>query len=149
AILAKEYVGPTGSVHGIDASPEMIATAERKALKAGVDIAFKTAIVEALPFPDATFDAVLCTLMLHHLPRAARQDAAREIRRVLKGGGRVLAVDFGAARHRRKGLLDHFHRHGSVELSEIVHVLSDAGLTVLESGPMGFRDLQFALASVP
>src|SRR5205823_7455526 len=104
AILAKQYVGRTGSVHGIDASPEMIARAKRKALKAGVEVAFKIGIVETLPFPVATFDAVLSTLMLHHVPRAARQEAAREMRRVLKRGGRLLAVDFGAAGPRRKGL---------------------------------------------
>jgi ubiquinone/menaquinone biosynthesis C-methylase UbiE len=149
AILAKTYVGPTGSVHGIDASPEMIARAERKAKKARADVAFENAVVEALPFPDATFDAVFSTLMLHHLPRAARQVAAREMRRVLKSGGRGVVVDFGVAGRGRRGLLGHFHRHGRVELGEIIGVLSDAGFRVRDSGAMGMRDLHFVVAEVP
>src|SRR5206468_9540093 len=61
AIAAKRHVGPTGSVYGIDASPEMIARASRKARKAGLEVLFKNAVAEALPFPDAHFDAVLTT----------------------------------------------------------------------------------------
>src|SRR5262245_4070202 len=61
AIAAKRHVGPTGPVYGIDASPEMIARAGKKARKAGVEVLFKKELAEALPFPDAHFDAVLTT----------------------------------------------------------------------------------------
>jgi ubiquinone/menaquinone biosynthesis C-methylase UbiE len=146
AIAAKQCVGPTGRVHGIDASPEMIARARRKANKAGIEVVFKNGVVEALPFPDAHFDVVFSTLMLHHLPREARQKCAREMRRVVKPGGRVLAADFGAAQEKRS-LLAHFHhRHGHVELRDMIALLSEAGLNVVESGALGIRDLQFALA---
>ncbi|HEV8456601.1 MAG TPA: class I SAM-dependent methyltransferase, partial [Gemmatimonadales bacterium] len=77
AIAAKRRVGPSGTVEGIDASPEMIARAKKKASQAGLAVAFTDGVVEALPFPDARFDAVLSTLMLHHLPREARQQCAR------------------------------------------------------------------------
>lgn len=147
AIAAKQRVGPTGNVYGIDASPEMIARAGKKARKAGVDIVFKNAVVEALPFPDKSFDAVLSTLMLHHLPREAREQCAREIRRVLKPGGRVLAIDF-ATSGKKKGLLAHLHRrHGSVKLHEIIGALSQAGLSIVESGAVGVKDIQFVLAT--
>ena len=149
AIAAKRRVGPAGSSHGIDASPKMIARATRKARTRGVEVVFRNAIVEALPYPDAHFDAVLSTLMLHHLPRKARQQCAREMRRVLKPGGRVLAVDFGEPHGHRGGLLSHLHRHGHVALRDIVEVLSDAGLCVVESGAVGIKDLQFVLATVP
>jgi ubiquinone/menaquinone biosynthesis C-methylase UbiE len=101
AIAAKRQVGSTGRVYGIDASAEMIARALKKARKAGVEIGFKNSPAQKLPFPDAQFDAVLSTMMLHHLPRKGREDCAREIRRVLKPGGRVLAVDFGVAGRER------------------------------------------------
>lgn len=149
AIAAKRRVGPSGSVHGIDASPEMIARATKKARTCGVEVVFTNAIVEALPYPEAHFDAVLSTLMLHHLPRNARQQCAREMRRVLKPGGRVLAVDFGEPHVKRGGLLSHLHRHGHVALRDIIEVLSDAGLSVVESGAVGIKDLQFVLATIP
>jgi ubiquinone/menaquinone biosynthesis C-methylase UbiE len=149
AIAAKRRVGPGGAVHGIDASPEMIARATRKATRAGADVVFQTEIVEALPFPDAHFHAVLSTLMLHHLPRPARQRCAREMRRVTRPGGRVLVVDFAKPARERRGLLEHFHHRGHVALGDIVRVLSEAGLSVVESGPVGVRDLQFALATAP
>src|SRR5918996_529929 len=65
AIAATRHVGPTGTVHGIDASPQMIARATRKAAKAGAPAVFQVAAAEELPFPETTFDVVLSTLMLH------------------------------------------------------------------------------------
>ena len=148
AIAAKRRVGPTGAVHGIDASPEMIARATRKATKAGVDVTFRTAVVEALPFPDRHFDVVLSTLMLHHLPRPTREQSAREIRRVLKPGGRVLAVDFGTPGRHHRGLIGHLHhRRGHVALDSVIELLSAAGLTVVESGSVGVKDLHFTVAT--
>jgi ubiquinone/menaquinone biosynthesis C-methylase UbiE len=148
AIRAKTRVGQTGLVCGIDASPEMVAAAERKAKKARADVAFRRAIVEELPFRDASFDAALSTLMLHHLPRPARAACAGELRRVVRPGGRVVVVDFGAPASRR--LLDSFfHRHGYVAHDEIVRVLTEAGFSVEKSGPLGFRDLQFVIGRTP
>jgi ubiquinone/menaquinone biosynthesis C-methylase UbiE len=150
AIAAKRQVGPTGTACGLDASPEMIARAEKKARKSGVDVGFKIAFAQSLPFPDAQFDAVLTTIMLHHLPKKGRAELAGEIRRVLKPGGRVLAIDFGRTARDRKSFLDHFHRrHGHVEFNEIIALLQDAGLNVAESGTVGMRDLEFVLATLP
>jgi ubiquinone/menaquinone biosynthesis C-methylase UbiE len=147
AIAAKERVGPSGVVHAVDASPEMIARAVKKGRRRGVDVTFRNAVVEALPYPDRHFDVVLSTLMLHHLPRKARQQCAREIARVLKPGGRVLVVDFGAPMRKGRGVLSHFHRHGHVALDDVIQVLSDAGFGILEHGAVGIRDLQFVLAA--
>lgn len=145
AIVAKRHVGVSGKVFGIDPSPEMIARATSKAAKAEIDVTFRNAVAEALPFPDAQFDVVLSTLMLHHLPRKLRQQCAGEIHRVLKPQGRVLVVDFGVAQ-RKSGLLAHFHRHGHVDPREIVALLDEAGFRCVESGPVGISSLQFVLA---
>ena len=60
-------VGSTGKVFGIDASPEMLERAGTKARKADLDIVFKIASIDALSFPDAQFDVVLNSLMLHFI----------------------------------------------------------------------------------
>jgi ubiquinone/menaquinone biosynthesis C-methylase UbiE len=145
AILAKEQVGSVGAVRAIDASAEMIARARAKARRARVEVDFRQAPAQALPFPDAEFDVVLSTLMLHHLPRSARTQLASEARRVLKPGGRVLVVDFTKpSRRSRWGL----HRgHGSSDPDEIAALLTDAGLHIVTSGPVGLKSLHFALAA--
>jgi ubiquinone/menaquinone biosynthesis C-methylase UbiE len=149
AITAKRLVGPTGTVCGIDASPEMIDRARKKARKAGVDVVFENAAAEALPYPDAQFDVALSTVMLHHLPRKGRERCAREMRRVVKPGGRVLAVDFASSARDGGGLLGRFHRHGHVDLGDIVALLSGAGLDRIDSGAVGIGNLQFVLATAP
>jgi ubiquinone/menaquinone biosynthesis C-methylase UbiE len=146
AIVAKRRVGTSGRVFGIDASPAMVARATSKATKAGVDVRFQNAVAESLPFPDAHFDVVLSTLMLHHLPHKVRQQCAREVRRVLKPQGRVLVVDFGH-QQRKSGFLAHFHRHGHVDPGEILTLLEEAGFRRVESGPVGISSLHFVLAA--
>jgi hypothetical protein len=78
AIAAKSRVGTLGKVTGIDASPEMIGRANKKARKKGVEVNFQTAAAERLPFQDAAFDVVLSTVMLHHLPDDARHVHQRD-----------------------------------------------------------------------
>ena len=85
--------------------------------------------------------------MLHHLPWKSREECAREMRRILKPG--ACWVDFGGAEEPRKGFLAHCHRHGHVSLRDITALLSGAGLKIIESGAVGFRDLQVALATSP
>jgi ubiquinone/menaquinone biosynthesis C-methylase UbiE len=149
AILAKEQLGGDGVVCGIDASPEMIERAQRKAKRAGIDVAFETACVEALPFEDGTFDVVLSTLMLHHLPREVRESCAREARRVTKPGGRVVIVDFGESERETRSIIERLHRHGRVLPAEIVRVLTAAGLPIEETGSLGLHGLHFVVARAP
>lgn len=150
AIAAKRRVGPSGVVYGLDASPEMLSRAEKKAKNASVEVCFRKGLAESLPFPDTQFELVLSTVMLHHLPRKARLQCAHEMRRVLKPGGRVLAVDFEGFSDQKRSFLSHFHRpHGHVRVSDIIALLSEAGLNTIESGPIGIRDLQFVLATAP
>lgn len=149
AIAAKRHVGATGTVCGIDASPEMLASAAKKARKAGIDVVLQDALAQALPFPDARFDAVLSTVMLHHLPRKARQQCAAEMRRVLKPGGRMLVVEFGSGARERTGFLARFHRHGHVKPADIIGLLSEAGLNGIETGSVGMLELHFVRAKAP
>jgi ubiquinone/menaquinone biosynthesis C-methylase UbiE len=94
SFLSKLRVGETGEVAGIDIAPKMIAKAEEKASKAGLDIAFKVASIDELPYPDGYFDVVISSLMLHHLPLAIKRKGLGEVRRVLKDDGRFFLCDF-------------------------------------------------------
>jgi len=79
-------------VHGIDISPESVATAER--LLAAHDLSdraqFSVMDAEALEFPDESFDLIVCSGVLHHLDL---DRAYRELARVLRPGGRVLCIE--------------------------------------------------------
>lgn len=94
SLPAKILVGDTGEVEGIDIAPRMVAKAQEKAKKAGLDIAFKVASIDELPYPDGHFDAVISSFMFHHLPVKVKERGLREIRRVLKDGGRLFLCDF-------------------------------------------------------
>lgn len=149
AILAKRHVGLQGEVFGIDASPEMIARAEKKARKTGVEVAFKNTLAESLPFSPTRFDAVLSTVMLHHLPRKIRQQCLEEVRRVLKPGGRLLAVDWAGPAGESEGFWSRLHRHGRVNFPDLLGMVSATGLQCVETGALGIGGLQFVLATAP
>jgi len=92
-IPSKLRVGRTGWVAGIDPSPEMIAVAKKKAIRAALEIDFRIGVIESLPYDDATFDVVTSSLMMHHLPERLQVKGVAEILRVLKPGGRFLIAD--------------------------------------------------------
>jgi ubiquinone/menaquinone biosynthesis C-methylase UbiE len=97
-----ERVAPTGSVAGVDPSPEMINRATAQARKYGVTVSFQVAYAQQLPFGESTFDAVACTLALHHVADDDQQTAVAEMYRVLRPDGRLLIAEFqkgGGYRH--------------------------------------------------
>lgn len=145
AIAAKRRVGDTGTVDGIDASPQMIERARKKAKRMHAAAAFQVALAESLPFETSRFDVVLSTVMLHHLPRAVRAQAINEMRRVLKPGGRILIVDFGKRTSEHRGLMAHFHQHGRVTMAELTALVEGATLDVIESGSVGIGTLIYVL----
>lgn len=92
-IPAKQRVGPTGKAAGIDPAPEMISVATKNARRKGLEIDFRVGVIEDLPFPEASFDVVTASLMMHHLPKHLRATGLAEIFRVLKPGGYILIMD--------------------------------------------------------
>ena len=87
--------GPAGHVTGVDPSEAAIAHARRRALPA---MTFTVGAAQDLDLPDAAFDVVTCTLAVHHIPARKREAAFREMYRVTKPGGRLLAADFDPSR---------------------------------------------------
>lgn len=96
AFIAAQLVGPEGRVVGIDLSPEMVAVAEAGRAEAGLpQVEFREAAIEALPFPDASFDVALSNGVLNLVPD--KPAALREVFRVLRPGGRLQACDMSLA----------------------------------------------------
>lgn len=87
-----EAVGPTGSVTGIDLSPDMNALAQRRIPATGAaPVSFTIADATALPFADGSFDATVSTQVYEYV--ADMPAALAEARRVLVPGGRLLVLD--------------------------------------------------------
>ena len=77
---------PRAAIAGLDLSRAYLAAARSRSGRGGVQ-----ANAEALPFADASLDAVTCVYLFHELPPRLRPEIAAEIARVLRPGG-VLAL---------------------------------------------------------
>lgn len=97
--LAAKAVGSGGEIIGIDPSAQMITLARKSAFRSQSQAKFKLGVIENLPFENKRFDVVLSSLMLHHLPSELKQEGLAEVYRVLKPGGRLLAVDLDRPSH--------------------------------------------------
>lgn len=86
---------PRARLTGLDADPEVLAKARRKAGAADVEPALDEGFSTDLPYGDGAFDVVLSTLFFHHLDDGAKRQTAAEIARVLKPGGRLVVADLG------------------------------------------------------
>ncbi|MFI6602870.1 class I SAM-dependent methyltransferase [Nonomuraea sp. NPDC050536] len=83
-------VGPSGRVTGLDPSPGMIEHARGRAPD---NCDYVVGEAQALEFADGSFDLVVSTLAVHHVPPGARGAAVREMFRVLRPGGKLLIAE--------------------------------------------------------
>ncbi|MBD0329645.1 MAG: 3-demethylubiquinone-9 3-O-methyltransferase [Thermoleophilia bacterium] len=139
-LLAEEFAERGARVTGVDPSTPSLQAARAHAAERGLDIAYHEGVGEALPFPDASFDAVYCCDVLEHVDEVGR--TVREIARVLRPGGVflydtinrtfrswLLLIKLGQEwRHTRWAEPDtHDWRH-FVKPAELEHELKRAGL---------------------
>ena len=82
-------VGPTGSVVGVDITPEQLAKAER--LRREDHVTFRRARIEELPFDDGSFDVVISNGVVNL--SADKPAVFAEAARVLRPGGRLALAD--------------------------------------------------------
>jgi ubiquinone/menaquinone biosynthesis C-methylase UbiE len=120
---------------GVDPDPAALRRARRKAVRRKLPIRYERGFAGELPLPDAGFDRVLSSFMLHHLEGEERLRALREVRRVLRPGGQVHIVDVDGT-PRAGGGKAHRHPRVAGSLPELVlAALDEAGLTgVAENG---------------
>jgi SAM-dependent methyltransferase len=89
------YGDAVESVVGVDPSRELVRMAERAAARARPRVDFLVQSAESLPLADQSADSAVITFTLCTIPDPAR--ALREVRRVLKPGGRLLFLEHGRA----------------------------------------------------
>jgi ubiquinone/menaquinone biosynthesis C-methylase UbiE len=122
ARLASQAVGAAGTVAGLDVNPGMLAVA-RSTTPPGVAIGWHEASAEAMPLPDASFDAVLCQMGLQFVHD--KHAALSEMRRVLAPGGRLILNLPGPTPQLFVIMAQALARHIGAEAAEFVnHVFS-------------------------
>ena len=154
AIMAKR-AQPNAEVVGLDADPEMLKMAYTKKDQENLDVKFDVGFTNDLPYPDASFDRVLSSIMIHHLKTPDKEKTAREIYRVLKPGGQLHVIDFGKPSTFYGKLLGPF-LHKFEEANDNIDgklpiIFREAGLNVQEKGDFWtfFGDLTFLAGYKP
>ena len=87
--------GRVREILGLEPSPQLIVMAERTAPATSIPMTFIEGSAELIPLDDNSIDSVVTTWTLCTIPHAAT--ALKEMRRVLKPGGRLLFVEHGLA----------------------------------------------------
>jgi ubiquinone/menaquinone biosynthesis C-methylase UbiE len=103
AVMLKQS-HPQIEVVALDPDANALDRARRKADQAGVEIRFARGFADAIPSPDASFDRVLSSFMLHHLTHDEQQATLAEVFRAVKPGGSFHVLDF-AGHDRPRGLI--------------------------------------------
>jgi phosphatidylethanolamine/phosphatidyl-N-methylethanolamine N-methyltransferase len=85
------YYPPGMSITAIDLSPRMLDQARRRATQQHIVVDLREADVQALPFPDASFDTVIASCVFCSVPDPLL--GLRELRRVLVPGGQLLLLE--------------------------------------------------------
>lgn len=88
AYLANKY---EANVTGIDINSIMVAKAKRRMKKARLPVKILQGSIEKIPFPDQKFDFIISESVLSFVNKPR---ALKEIYRLLKNGGRFIAIEF-------------------------------------------------------
>jgi len=84
---------PDIEVVGVDPDQRALHRARRKARRAALAVRFDHGYAQELPYPDASFERLLSSLMLHHVETSAQAAMFAEMRRVLVPGGQLVLAD--------------------------------------------------------
>lgn len=141
ARLASKPVGAAGSVAGLDIDHGMLAVAH-STTSPDMPIDWHEAGAEAMPFADASFDAVLCQMGLQFVPD--KHAALSEMRRVLAPGGRLILSVPGPTPRLFVLMGEALARHiGGEAVGFVKHVFSLHDTAEIQKliGGAGFRDV--------
>jgi ubiquinone/menaquinone biosynthesis C-methylase UbiE len=131
-------VGPSGIAVGVDPSVEAISEARRVTRLA--NCTFMEGVAEALDAPDGSYDVVVSSLMIHHVPETLRPRAIGEMFRVLRPGGSILTAEFRppASRTGRRLVTTFTGHHAMAEnrVDLLQPMAEDAGFEQVQSGDL-------------
>ena len=138
--LARTFAKHVAWIGGLDLTPAMLERARKDAIANHLDN-FRPLRGNALgmPFPDATFDIVVTSYSIHHLPDPVA--AIREIARIVKPGGKFGLLDMvvsedasrAAACNHLEWVRDPSHTR-ALPLSEFEHLLTSCDFRILARG---------------
>jgi SAM-dependent methyltransferase len=137
--LAAKAVGETGSVIGVDMTPEMISKARLNAIKANVsNVEFRLSEIEALPVADNAVDVLMSNCVINLSPE--KQRVYSEAFRVLKPGGRLAISDIVAVVELPIAVKNDMTLHcgcvaGASTIQEIEEMLSRTGFEEIRISP--------------
>ncbi|MCH7932619.1 MAG: class I SAM-dependent methyltransferase [Gemmatimonadetes bacterium] len=86
---------PEAEIVGLDGDPKVLALAQAKADRQGLEIQLDQGLSTDLPYEDGEFDRVVTSLLFHHLTSDSKVRTMHEVFRVLKPGGELHVADFG------------------------------------------------------
>jgi ubiquinone/menaquinone biosynthesis C-methylase UbiE len=146
---------PPVEVTGLDPNRKALARADHKLQRAAVSAKLDQGFADLLPYEDANFDRVLSSFMFHHLESDQKEQALREVRRVLKPGESFHMLDFSKPESNGAGVLARW-LHSSHHLAEntegrILGLMNQAGLKgarVVSRGTMFFLHTAYYRAAV-
>jgi ubiquinone/menaquinone biosynthesis C-methylase UbiE len=98
---------------------------------------FDRGFADALPYHAATFDRVFSSMMFHHVAHAEKPGVLREVRRVLRSGGRLEFLDFAGGRHSPPANVLHGRTESAAAEVPLVRLMRDCGFT--EARRLGSR----------
>jgi SAM-dependent methyltransferase len=138
--LAAQKVGDAGRAIGVDMTPEMLALARKNAVKffttTGLtNVEFREGHIEDLPVDDASVDVVISNCVINLSPD--KRQVFREVRRVLKPGGRMLVSDIVLNRPLPESARDDADLYaaciaGALLRDEYIQAIRDAGFEKVE-----------------
>jgi ubiquinone/menaquinone biosynthesis C-methylase UbiE len=145
---------PAASLHAVEIQPYMLETARRIAAETGATLHEADLHTLALPLPDASVDAALCSMVVHEMREPIGM--LREVRRLLRPTGHFVLFDWvrvplreylerqgdpDLARNpdpaHRADRLEHFMEHNRYALDDLAWLLGETGFRVERTVPWG------------